>query len=186
MCCSAAAYNNKMKRPVRKCNVSGNQLGNPNVICKQIVMSKVVKLVTNNCTKHLKNINQYNVHSAWFDVDYGGCKYGIFSAAMPIEPLHSLENGIFSQCLDFLFNNAMTLPERTKLDDLAKMMTNWDRQYYLSSGAQKSMPTLLWKSGIASITNTEAKHKVGIMLTIIVLTLTEEGKAFFDKVLLEP
>ena len=123
MCCSAVAYNNKMKRICRKCNVSGNDVGNPDVVCQQIVMSKVVRLVNNNSTKWLKAINQYNVHSAWFDVDYGGCKYGIFTATMPIEPLHSLENGIFIQCLDFLFNSKLTPTERTKIDDLAKGMT---------------------------------------------------------------
>jgi hypothetical protein len=28
----------------------------------------------------LKAIKQYNIHSVWFDVGYGGCCFGIFSA----------------------------------------------------------------------------------------------------------
>jgi hypothetical protein len=45
----------------------------------------------------LKAINQYNVHSAWFDVGYGGCRFGIFSAAPPVEALHAIENGLMQR-----------------------------------------------------------------------------------------
>jgi hypothetical protein len=40
------------------------------------------------------------VHSAWFDVGYGGCCYGIFSAACPVKALHALKNGLMSDCLN--------------------------------------------------------------------------------------
>ena len=53
-------------------------------------------LVTQNCTDNLKELNQYHVQNAWFKVDFGGCPFGIFSAACPVEPLHALENGIIA------------------------------------------------------------------------------------------
>jgi hypothetical protein len=102
---------------------------------------------------------------------------------MPIEALHSLENGIFTMCLDLLFNHMLKPKQRIELDMLAKAMGFCDRQFYLSSGAQKGMPALLWKNGISSITMTTAANKVGLMLTVVVISLTEEGKAFFERAL---
>jgi hypothetical protein len=71
-------------------------------------MVKIIDLVRQNQHDILNNINQYNVHSAWFDVDYRGCCFGIFSAATPVEPLHALENGLITDCVHILFEEEMT------------------------------------------------------------------------------
>ena len=67
-------------------------------------MKSIQDLVEQDKSKELKAMNQYNVHNAWFDVDFGGCPYGIFSAACPVEPLHALENGLMHNCLEVLFS----------------------------------------------------------------------------------
>ena len=46
-------------------------------------------------------MNQYNIQTAWFDIDFGGCEYGIFSAACPIEGLHALENRLITYVFKF-------------------------------------------------------------------------------------
>jgi hypothetical protein len=48
------------------------------------------------------------------------------------------------------------------------------------------MPRLLWKDGIMSMTNISAKLKVGIMFTIVVVSLREEGIKYFTKLLGSP
>jgi hypothetical protein len=54
-------------------------------------MVKIMEMVHQNGHNILKEIiDQYNVHSAWFDVNYGGCRFRMFSVATPIEPLHAL------------------------------------------------------------------------------------------------
>jgi hypothetical protein len=72
----------------------------------------------------LKNINQYNVHSAWFDIDYGGFRFGVFSAATPVEPLHALENGLFTDCVRILFEEEMTPKQKRELDFLVRRLAN--------------------------------------------------------------
>jgi len=183
ICCSSPAYSNKMSRICRKCNVRGEDVGNPDIICKRIRMTKIKQLVANNQVQALEKLNQYNVYCAWFDVDFGGCKYGIFSAAMPIEPLHSLENGLMLDCLHILYSMDLTTTTRSHLDILVKKMVSWPRQYYISSGSQKAMPTLLWKSGISQLSLLSGNDKVGIMLTIVVLSLTTQGTEYFNNVL---
>jgi len=141
-------------------------------------MDKIKEMVQHNDTASLNKLCQYNVYTSWFDVNYGGCKYGIFSAAMPIEPLHALENGLMQDILDVLFKEYIVGRKKFELDLLAKQLITFDCQYYVSSGAQKEMPTLLWKNGITSLSFLKANDKVGLMLTIVVLSLTTEGKNF--------
>jgi hypothetical protein len=92
ICCTTCHYSNKLHRLCRKCNVRGDESGDPLVQCKKISMVRMMQLVKDNRQDILDDFNQYNVHNAWFDVSYGGCRFGIFSAACPTEQLHSLEN----------------------------------------------------------------------------------------------
>jgi hypothetical protein len=70
-------------------------------------MVKMMKLVQGNWQNIMDHFNQLNVHDAWFDVSYGGCQSRIFSTACPIEPLHTLRNGINPDCLTILFKDKM-------------------------------------------------------------------------------
>ena len=38
----------------------------------------------------------------------GGCRFGIFSAAVPVEALHALENGSMPDAIQVLFTEEMT------------------------------------------------------------------------------
>ena len=179
MCCSAPVYLESVNRLCRKCNVKGKDSGNPFVQCKKIVMKCIQELVANNCTDKLKAINQYKVKNAWFKVNFGGCPFGIFSAACPVEPLHALENGIIADCLKVLFAKIRYTNSLAKLDDLARQLTSLPRQQSASSGSDKSMPRLLWGDGITTLTDLTASCKVGIMFTIVVISLLEKGEEFF-------
>ena len=48
------------------------------------------------------------------------------------------------------------------------------------------MPRLLWKDGITNLTDLTASHKVGIMFTIVIMSLQDDGIEFFDDVLEKP
>jgi hypothetical protein len=130
ICCRSPTYSNSVGRLSRKCNVSGQDSGDPNVECHKISMVKVKALVESNNQEVLDKYNQYNVHSAWFDVDFGGCRFGIFSAAAPIEPLHSWEIGVIPDCLHILFDSpkkggCMNTKQRSTLDGMVRRMSSW-------------------------------------------------------------
>ncbi len=183
ICCTTCAYSNKLKRLCRKCNVRGDQSGDPLVQCQRISMVKVMDLVKHNRQDILDAFNQYNVHNAWYDVSYGGCRFGIFSAACPIEPLHSVENGIIIDCLAILYKDEMNIGQKAKLDIIVRRLTLLPRQRYASSGTEPCMPRLLWKDGVTALANLPAKYKVGILFTIVVVSMQEEGKQLFTEVL---
>ena len=69
----------------------------------------------------------------------------------------------------------------TELDRLAKRLTKLPRQKYASNGADKDMPRLLWSDGVTGLTNITANYKVGIMFTIVVISLQFEGVPIFQR-----
>ena len=183
MCSTSACYSILMKRISRGCDASGENCGDPDIECKKIVSRRVEELVLTNQEEVLNNFNQYNVYNAWFKVNFGGCPYGIFSAACPIEPLHSLENGIIADCLKILFKKVGSTKKLAQLDQIAQKVVNLPRQKGSSSGSDKTMPRLLWKDGITVLTDLTASYKVGIMFTVVVISLRKEGLDFFIEVL---
>jgi hypothetical protein len=118
----------------------------------------------------------------WFDVSYEGCRFGIFSAMYPIEPLHSIENGIIPKCLTTLFKVVMLPAQKAELDSHVGHLTLLLRQHFASLCTKPCMPCLPWKDGVTSLTDLPAKLRVGIMFTIIVVSLQEDGSKFFTLV----
>ena len=173
--CRSMCYSAKMKRMCRQCTIHGWDSGNPLAKCNRISMHKVMKLVHNDCTDKLKAMSQHNVHSAWFDIDFGGCPYGIFSAAMPIEALHSMEGGLIKDILQIFFKIDLKDSGCARVDQLISSMCNWDKQHHLHSCGNKDMPRLLFKDGVTSLEKMASTQHVGQMLCILLLTLTDDG-----------
>jgi hypothetical protein len=143
ICCTACNYSNKLHRLCCKCNVRGGESGDPLVQCKKSNMVRIMQLVKDNRQDILDDFNQYNVDNAWFDVSYGGCRFGIFSAVCPIELLHALESGIIPDCLTILFKDEFRPALKGELDSLVRHLTFYPRQRFASSGSNPCMPRLL-------------------------------------------
>jgi hypothetical protein len=115
------------------------------VQCKRISMAKIMELVRTNQPDILDQFNQYKVHYAWFDVSYGGCQFGIFSDACPLEPLQqSLENCIISNCLSILFKEEMCGLQKAKLNSIVRNSMQPPHQHFAS---MCTIPTCLTYSG---------------------------------------
>jgi len=181
-CGSAISYSKAQGRLCRACNVAGDEAANPWVKCGRMSMVKIRDYVVSGDLAALKKINQYNVYSAWFDVDYGGCSRGVFSAAMPVEALHALEGGLMTHCLKILFEEDLKAARCGDLDKLAIEMCGWDRQFYLHAGSNKDLPRTLFKDGVTSLSKISHSYVVGMMLTIAIITLRDDGKEFLTKV----
>ena len=182
MCCTSATYNTKLARPCRKCNIKGSQLADPTINCKKIKMTHIIKLILENKDEELRALNQYKVYSPFFKLDYGGCKYGIFSACCPVEPLHSLESGIMKYLAEILFDVYMKTVGAARLDTLVQALTELAKQRFFSSGKDGVYPRLWWKEGLSTLKDLEAKYRVGVLFTISVVALTTEGQALFMEV----
>ena len=102
---------------------------------------------------------------------------------MPIEPLHALENGIFPACLDILFNQELTgvrgVYPKPELDRLCEAIFDLPRQRLISGGQEKAMPRMLWKEGVTGLAKVTANHKVGMMLIILMISFSKDGRNIF-------
>jgi hypothetical protein len=137
ICCTTCHYSNKLHQLCQKCNVCSDKSGDPLLVqCKKIRMAKMMQLIKDNKQDIIDNFNHYNVHNAWFDVSYGGCQYGIFIAACPIEPLHSVENRIIPDCFTILFKDTMHWGLKATLDSLVRHLTLLPCQRFASSGKE--------------------------------------------------
>jgi hypothetical protein len=56
-----------------------------------------------------------------------------------------------------------------------------DKQHYMTSGSNKAMPRILFKDGVISLAKLPSAHVIGILLTIVIITLTDEGKALLQR-----
>ena len=100
---------------------------------------------------------------------------------MPVEALHAVEIGLCKDMLHILFENDLKDFRKRELDSIAKQMCDWDKQYYMTSGSNKDMPRLLFKDGISSLKQISGTYTVGILLCVVILTLTDDGKAFLKQ-----
>jgi hypothetical protein len=67
----------------------------------------------------------------------------------------------------------------TQLDQIAILMTKWDKQFYMTSGTNPEMPRVLFKDGVTQLTKLSHSHVVGMMLSIVMISLTTAGEKLF-------
>ena len=124
MCCSSVNYSCTLEHICCACNVCGDQTGNPDVKCKKMNTHKIHQWVLEGHVDELNAICQKNTYSAWFDVDFGGCKRGVFEAAMPVEALHALEGGMFKQVMEIFITEDLKEVFCKRLDVIIKTCAN--------------------------------------------------------------
>ena len=175
ICCRSASYLKTINRICRKCTIPGDQCDNLKYECRKISMKTIKQLVANKDESRLSEINQYCVNSVWYDLTYGGCRFGIFSAANPTEWLHALDNGLIEHCLNDINKHKLNTHQRQKMDEIAMQFLEMPRQHLMTANSNSDFPRLMWKNGISTLTDITADYKVGMLLTFVVLSLTTDG-----------
>ena len=175
ICCRSASYLQTINRICRKCTIPGSECDNLSYECRRISMKSIKMLVANKDERRLSQINQYCVDSVWYNLTYGGCRFGIFSAANPTEWLHALDNGLIKHCLNDLNKHKLTSHQREKLDEIVKNFTEMPRQHLMTANSNSDFPRFMWKNGISTLTDITADYNVGMLLTVVVVSLTSDG-----------
>ena len=182
ICGCFASYSNGMTRPCRKCNVKGEQLGDPDVICRGISQQRVEQWMADEKHEHLAKMCQYTTRPAFFDVDFGGCKFGVFAVSMCAETLHILEQGLMKDSLRCLYEQDLNSSwAQQQMDRLVRMIAHLPRQRNFSAGTDADMPRLRWKDGISVLTDLTSSQIVGVLFTLVILSLTSDGREHLGK-----
>ena len=184
LCGRILSYRTTSSRLCRKCNVPGDKAADMSFNCKRMSMRKIKRLVRRKDEVRLAEYSQHLVEAPWYEIDYGGCIYGIFSAAQPSEWLHAMDNGLIMYC-NHILKEVLSVDAQKTLDNIVQRWTDWPRQRLMSSGSEKSMLRLLWKEGVFTMTDVAATYRVGQMLTFVVLSLRKDGNSVLTRALPE-
>jgi hypothetical protein len=68
------------------------------------------------------------------------------------------------------------------LDVLVVRFCSMDKQHCMTSGSNKAMPRILFKDGVTNLAKLPSLHVVGILLTIVIVSPTDEGISLFEEV----
>jgi hypothetical protein len=132
-----------------------------------------------NKTDELKAMYQSTCPNAFFDLDYGGSPFGIFTAACPTEGLHQMEKGIILDCLNELFKNHMTTIMKSKLDAIVISWCALPNQQF-TKAYMDVYPRLHFRDGITTLTYITANTVVGFMFAVVLAGLTRDGRSLFE------
>ena len=169
----------KAKRVCRTCNAGVDTIDKTERgICQRIIQADMQILIDNNDEAALKNLMTAPVQNAFMKLNYGGSPFGIYTAAMPTEPLHQFENGVMKNCLTQLFTALMMPATRPKLDAIVMSFCFLPNQRYTKS-YMETYPRLTFHDGITSLSDTTAQTIVGFMFACVVAGLTRDGRYLF-------
>jgi hypothetical protein len=96
---------------------------------------------------------------------------------MPVEARHAVYGGICKDAAAILFVEDLKDANCRLLDLHVKLLCAMDKHHYMTSGSNKAMPPILFKDGVTSLGKLPSAHVIGILLTIVIISLTDGGKA---------
>jgi hypothetical protein len=175
--CSRWSYRLKTcRRMCRTCDVSTLNCNKTTTICKRIEVAKIKELYERQDLEALKMLCQRPTFNAFYDIDCGKDPYGIFSM-VHTEGLHALEIGVMKYMVEILMKELPTAQHGT-LDGLVKKLNYSPNQHgYIG------FPRCTWPDGVTSLARLTGDQRVGKMFAILLVALTKEGQAFFEKYL---
>jgi hypothetical protein len=103
---------------------------------------------------------------------------------MPVEALHhaAVKGGICKDATAILFDGDLKDANCRRLDLQVRNFCSMDKQHYMTSGSNRVMvPHVLFKDGVTNLAKLPSAHVIGILLTIVIVFPTDEGKALLQK-----
>ena len=115
LCGMYDAYNN-ISRPCVSCYCKEQDLDNPHVKCSEVTDLEMKNAILSQSKDELKLLSQHKmVDNAFFQVNTGGWKYGIWGLC-PSEILHQFYEGLISYTLEHFFQVSLTDRSRNNLN----------------------------------------------------------------------
>jgi hypothetical protein len=169
LCGRYGTHNKGVKRLVRSCDVSFDQSGNVQHVCKRVKQAEMQELFRQGNAADLQENSQHYVDNAFFKVDFGGDPYGIFSGT-PVEMLHALQLGIMEYVMEVFFD---CFPARVlaTIDSFVSQVREDIRQ-----SVRKEFPTCNFAHGVTTLKMTTAQEKSGMLMMLVIVSNLTAGK----------
>ena len=159
--------NLQVKNICRHCNIPSNMLDDPKARYKLTSQKFIDQLVLHNDIKELKQMSQYNFHSAWYklNITFGGNPRGIHGVT-PSEPLHMIDLGIFKYLVEVFFQDIG--PSECKIHSL---VDSWAKRVgrFMQHQSDKNLPRTYYPNGISGVSKLNGHEYIGVILVLFVL-----------------
>ena len=172
LCGHESGYNAQSTRLCRTCDIPTSRATDTTHRCRRIEQHEVEHAVMSQDQARLKQLRQRPTKLAFFSIDSGGDKYGIFGKTNT-EALHSLEQGVFSYLLKIFFKKVGNVAAR-QLDESVKLLSCHCKQ-----GSAANLPRLSWPSGMSTLSNLTGDQVCGKVLTLTLLLNSDTGHELF-------
>lgn len=174
LCGMYDAYS-KIYRPCVSCNCPEEQLDNPSYTCSPVEDSIMRKSLKENSDEELKILSQHRViNNAFFNVDTGGWKYGIWGLC-PAEILHQFYEGLISYTLDFFFEKMFTEKSKQALNDDIHVIMN-----ACKNQSDRTFPQASFVMGISHPSKMKGTEKFAAIFYLCLYLHTTKSKSLYE------
>ena len=173
--CGMFDNNNKAKRICVSCKCAKYDLDDPYTCCESILHEDMYTKIIHHSEEELRLVSQHKlVNNAFFDVDIGGWKYGIWGLC-PSEILHQFYEGLVKYALEYFFKTVLTDGSRNNL------IRDVDDIISLSKGqSDRDFPQVCFVMGVTSYAKLSGIEKFNTIFYLCIYLCTSRIYKLYD------
>lgn len=165
-----------IKRHCRSCDVSYDDLDNPEVNCT-FLLSRNMDFIAQSEDKELRSRwSQHKLDNAFNHMPLADPVRGIFGAT-PVETMHAYRKGMI-EMVTFLVLDNVPASKKALLDDLALKFHKSHRQTW-----RGEYPATDFTNGITNLTKISASERLGLVFLFVILAQYHEGWQILESAL---
>jgi len=185
VCARKECRSEKAKRLMRMCTCPYDHADNPSFKCKLIKQTDIMGLTEDENFEELEKMGQWPIPNAMFDVSFGGCPYGIFSATTPCI-MHFFKEGWIMYATKAILIGLQP-KYRRMIAKSASAIT-----YVQKQSARTELPRVNYVKGVIKTVCVTHEERMGILLHIYIAFLIKDnykalvqskGKASIDGII---
>ena len=168
LCGRYGTYTSNIYRHCSACDVSWEDLDNPDVICEQVNAADMAAISWSD-QQMLREWSQHQVDNVFNEIQFGDHERGIFDAT-PIDTLQCIRKGILTKYVSMYVVDNITPKRMADFDALAFHF----HKSHCHQTYRKMYPSTDFSRGVA-ISRITASERVGIVVLLVILFQYIEG-----------
>jgi hypothetical protein len=186
---------NGIQKPCRCCNISFDNTDDPEV---PFIYNKhsLINLTSNTSSADtLQSLSIHGVDNAWKDILFCDNERGLYGALCP-DILHCIKHGLYNYALLALFDRKSAKntedPDEIEFSNKNVFTQNYSKHFdelckryglLLSHQSDRELPRTHVNTNYTTTTRKNANEMSGILLTILIVFITDEGTNTLDEIM---
>ena len=175
LCGRYGPHTTEISRHCRSCDVSFDDLGNPDTMCTWLYAKPMHDIATGVSKMHddlRRRWSQHQVVNVYNSIPLADRSRGIFGAT-PVETMHAFRKGLIEK-VTLMVVDHLTAGQKALLDGMA---VQFHRRH--SQSDRKSFPATDFSNGVTNLSKISASERVGLLFLFVILANLDGGAAVF-------